>query len=92
MVEFHTFDKSNLSDFATWKYTTKEELNPQKHGATTYFKDLAFSETYFPRRNVNIRKTVVLKLRHFVFKISSFPHLLVVSVSQMLLHLLWLSG
>ena len=34
MVEFHIFDKSNLSDFVIWKYTTKEDLNRQKHGVS----------------------------------------------------------
>ena len=29
-IEVHIFERANLSGFATWKFTTKEDLNPRK--------------------------------------------------------------
>ena len=29
-VEVHIFERSNLLGLATWKFTTKEDLNPRK--------------------------------------------------------------
>ena len=29
-IEVHIFERANLSGFGTWKFTAKEDLNPQK--------------------------------------------------------------
>ena len=80
-----------LTGFASLELTTKEDLNPRKQ--VLLFKALVYPETnnwvYFLQENVYIKKICSVKAKGFCLKFSTFPHLLVLSVSQILLHLLW---
>ena len=60
---------ANISGFAMWEFTAKENLNSRGQIFLLNLKPQAFG-----------------------LKISTFPHLLAVSVSQILLHLLWPDG
>ena len=80
-----------LTGFASLELTTKEDLNPQKQ--VLLFEALVYPEAnnwvYFLQENVYIKKICSVKAKGFCLKFNTFPHLLVLSVSQILLHLLW---
>ena len=81
--EVHIFERANLSEFSTWKFTAKEDLNPRKQ---VFLLNLSF----WPAQKPNIwsffywkkciwENSVVWKLRAFNLKISTLPRLLVLS-------------
>ena len=83
-VEIHIFDRANIWCFPTWEFTTKEDLNLQKE---VFLLNLRLTRpkskdlVYFLWKIVSIRKICSVKAK-------AFPSLLVISVSQIMWHLL----
>ena len=84
--------------FCHVKVHDQRKLKSFKTGINTQFKTLACQEikhsVYLLRGNIHIKKICSVKAKKVFWlkKIDSFPPLLVVSVSQILSHLLWSGG
>ena len=83
-IEVHIVERANLSGFGTWKFTAKEDFNPQK-------QVFPFNLRLWPAHKPKIwsffygkkfiqENPLVSKLGAFDLKINTFPHLLVVAI------------
>ena len=83
-IEVHIFEIFNFSSLGTWRFTDKEDLNPQKQvfllNLRLWLAQKPKILVYFLWEKVHIRNFVVWKVGAFSLKISTFPCLLVVAI------------
>ena len=76
-LKFTFLRRANLSGFATWEFTAKQDFKNKKPGISTSLKILARAETknlvIFLWEKVCIRKLCGVKAKGFWFKSQCFP-------------------
>ena len=75
-TEIQIFERTNLSGLGTWKFTAKEELNPQKQVFLLNLRLWPVQKpkiwSFFYRKTFIWKNSVEWKLRAFVLKLSTF--------------------